>query len=506
MPSILEDLGSSDAYIWIPNAYFLTMTAFQPLYGQTANIFGRRSLTLLAVLLFLVGSAVSGSALNLGTLIAGRAIQGIGGGGINVLIEIIVADLVPLRERPKFISYIFIGYTVAVILGPVIGGLLAQNVSWRWVFYLNLPISGVALILLGSVLQVRYTKDSARNSLKRIDLGGNALLITSVVAVLIALTWGGDKYSWASWHIIVPLILGLLGIIAFLIVESTTLVPEPTMPVRLFANRTSLGGYALTFIHGILLYWASYFLPVYFQAVKDTGAIMSGVDILPLAAVSMPFAIIAAVFVTKSGHYREWFFAGMGLSAVGYGLLSRLDETSATAYWAGAQCICAAGLGVLTTTTLPAIQAPLSEVDQAITTATWGFVRSFGGIWGVAIPAAVFNSHVNHLVSSIDNESVQAALRNGGAYALAAAGGIVGGETWTTETGRQVKKIYVESLRRCWQVAIGFSLLGFVISFAIKDLHLRTNLDTEFGLKHKRKGPGTKEMQEMSVSHDNDTA
>lgn len=264
MPSILEDLGSSDAYIWIPNAYFLTMTAFQPLYGQTANIFGRRSLTLLAVLLFLVGSAVSGSALNLGTLIAGRAIQGIGGGGVNVLIEIIVADLVPLRERPKFISYIFIGYTVAVILGPVIGGLLAQNVSWRWVFYLNLPISGVALILLGSVLQVRYTKDSARNSLKRIDLGGNALLITSVVAVLIALTWGGDKYSWASWHIIVPLILGLLGIIAFLIVESTTLVPEPTMPVRLFANRTSLGGYALTFIHGILLYWALYFLSVYF--------------------------------------------------------------------------------------------------------------------------------------------------------------------------------------------------------------------------------------------------
>lgn len=133
---------------------------------------------------------------------------------------------------------------------------------------------------------------------------------------------------------------------------------------------------------------------------------MSGVDILSLAAVSMPFAIIAAVFVTKSGHYREWFFAGMGLSAVGYGLLSRLDETSATAYWAGAQCICAAGLGVLTTTTLPAIQAPLSEVDQAITTATWGFVWSFGGIWGVAIPAAVFNSHVNHLVFSIDNESV----------------------------------------------------------------------------------------------------
>lgn len=210
MPSILENLGSSDVYIWTANAYFLTMTALQPLHGQTANIFGRRSLTLLAVLLFLVGSAISESAVNLDFLIAGRAIQGIGGGGINILIEIIVADLVPQREQPKFISYIINGYTVAVILGPVIGGLLAQNVSWRWVLYINLPIAGVAFILVALVLQVRYTKDSARNSLKRIDLGGNALLITFVVAVLIALTWGGDKCSWASWHVLVLLILGLL--------------------------------------------------------------------------------------------------------------------------------------------------------------------------------------------------------------------------------------------------------------------------------------------------------
>lgn len=134
MPSILEDLGSSDAYMWIANAYFLTMTAFQPLYGQTANIFGRRSLTLLAVFLFLAGSAVWSAAPNLGALVTGRAIQGIGGGGINILIEIIVADLVPLRERPKSISYTFISYTIAVIMGPVIGGLLAENVTWRWVF------------------------------------------------------------------------------------------------------------------------------------------------------------------------------------------------------------------------------------------------------------------------------------------------------------------------------------------------------------------------------------
>lgn len=141
MPSMINDLGSSYAYAWIANAYFLTMTAFQPLYGQLANIFGRRSLTLLAVFLFAVGSSITGSSPNLGALIAGRAIKGIGGGGINILIEIIVADLVLLRQQPKFISIVFAAYTVAVVLGPVIGGLLAQRVTWRRIFYLNLPVS-----------------------------------------------------------------------------------------------------------------------------------------------------------------------------------------------------------------------------------------------------------------------------------------------------------------------------------------------------------------------------
>lgn len=260
MPSMIKALGSSYAYIWIPNAYFLTMTAFQPLYGQTANIFGRRSLTLLAVFLFAVGSAVSGSAPNLGALIAGRAIQGIGGGGINILIEIVVADLVPLRERAKFISIIFTAYTVAVVLGPVIGGLLAERVSWRWIFYLNLPVSGVALAMLVIVLRVQYTKDTMRNSIKRVDFGGNALLITSVVSVLLALTWAGVEYPWSSWRAILPLVLGILGIAAFLAIESTTLIAEPTMPISLFSNRTSLGGFAVTFIHSMLMYWTTYFL------------------------------------------------------------------------------------------------------------------------------------------------------------------------------------------------------------------------------------------------------
>ena len=275
MPSMVEDLGSSYAYIWIANAYFLTMTAFQPLYGQTSNIFGRRSLTLLSVFFFAAGSAIAGPAPNLGTLIAGRAIKGIGGGGINIMIEIVLSDLLPLSERPKYLSVIFMVYAIGTALGPVIGGLFAERVTWRWVFYLNLPIAAVAFVLLFVFLRVRYVKDTTRNSLKRVDFGGNLLLIASVVAVLLALTWGGVEYRWSAWQTVVPLVLGLAGIAAFLFVQSLGLVPEPTMPLRLFVNRTSLASFGLTFIHAILLYWQLYFFPLYFQSVLEVAPITS---------------------------------------------------------------------------------------------------------------------------------------------------------------------------------------------------------------------------------------
>lgn len=449
MPSIIEDLGSSYAYVWIANAYFLTTTSLQPLYGQTANIVGRRSLILLAVFLFAAGSAISGTAPSLGALITGRAIQGIGGGGINVLTNIIVADLVPLRERPKYMGIIFIFSTVAVVLGPVIGGLMAERVSWRWIFYMNLPVSVVAWVLLAVFLKVKHVKNSARNSVKRIDLGGNSLLVASVTSVLLALTWGGVKFAWSSWRTLLPLILGLLGLGAFVALESTSLISEPTMPPRLFSNRTSAGSFAITMVSSILMYSLTYFFPVYFQGVLSTSVVDSGVNMLPLACSAMPFAILAAVGVSKTGRYRPWFFLGGALYAICFGTLTLLDETSSTAFWAGMQCVGGAAAGILSTTTLPAIQAPFAEADQAISTATWAFVRSFGAIWGVAIPAAVFNSRVNDLVASIDDASIRNLLSNGGAYALASVGGSAASQDWSPELRAHVRNIYVESLKRC---------------------------------------------------------
>ncbi|KAK3318101.1 multidrug resistance protein Fnx1 [Apodospora peruviana] len=496
LPSILEDVGKSDGWVWIANAYFLTMTAFQPLFGQASNVFGRRIMTLLATLLFAIGSAVCGWAPNLGTLIAGRAIQGAGGGAISILIEINVADLVPLRQRPQYMSIILLAYTLAVCIGPVVGGVLAQRVTWRWVFWLNLPVCAVALVVLFIFLRTKYKKDTVRSSLKRVDLGGNALLVASVVAVLIALTWGGTQYAWSSFRTLVPLVLGLAGIAAFIALESTRLIPEPTMPLRLFSNRTSLGAFAIASLHAMLTNFLTFFLPVYFQGVLGTGATTSGVNLLPLPFVTMPFAIGAGIGTTKFGRYRPFFFVGMALLAICFGLLTRLTESTSTAYWAGIECIGAAGLGVLTTTTWPAVQAPLEEVDQAISTAAWGFVRSFGGVWGVAVPGAIFNSRVDDLADSIADPLVREQLVSGGAYSLAAVGGGTASQNWTPELRAQITEIYVLSLKRCWQVAMGFALLGFLVAFVVKDIPMREGLDTEYGLEVKEKANVNVSVQE----------
>lgn len=476
LPSIVYDLGSSPAYSWVANGYFLTSTAFQPLFGQTANIFGRRILTLSAVLFFTIGSAISGSASNIAALIAGRLIQGIGGGGLNVMTPIVVADLVPLRDRSRFMSIIFTFYSIAFSIGPVVGGALVDHSSWRWIFYLNLPVAGLSLILLFFFLHVPFNANFSTDMLRRVDMTGNALLIASVVSVLIALNWAGSEYPWSSWRVIFPLVVGLLGIGVFLVLESTTLILEPTMPFRIFSNRTSLPTFGLAFIQSMLTYWSSYYLPVYFQAVLEATPTRSGVDALPSVFIAMPFAMAAGVGLSALNRFKPFMYFGFALLASGYGMLSLLDETSSTAYWAASQGMAAAGTGMLMTVTLPAIQAPLAESDQAIATGAWGFVRSFGGIWGVAIPTAAFNSQANALLYRVSDASVRSALADGGAYSLATRN-FMRSLNAQPSLKSQVVGVYVDSLQLVWQVGIGFSLLGFVITIIVRGMPLRERLE-----------------------------
>ncbi|KAH9905411.1 putative multidrug resistance protein fnx1 [Xylariomycetidae sp. FL2044] len=463
MLSIIHDLGSSQGYVWIANSYLLTTTAFTPIFWQTANIFGRSALTLLAILIFAIGCA-----------------------GLNTMVEMVVCDLVPLRDRGKFMGFVFAIYAVSTTIGPLVGGAFATFATWRWVFYINLPLSGLTfgMVVISLKALPKGTNPAGKSSIRRIDFAGNALLVTAITSILLALTWGGGQFPWWSWRTILPLVLGLVGLPIFLLYE--TRVPEPTTPLRLFSNRTSLAGFWCAFIHNMLIFWVLFSLPIYFQAVLRSSAFRSGVSILPTAAVFAPITIVSGGVMSKLGRYRPLLMIGYFFLPISIGLLSRLSETTTTGYWVGIQIIGAVGYGIITPVTLPTILTPLAEADVAVGTATWAFMRWFGTIWGAAIPLAIFNSEADQLVSVrlTDNAAARAALANGGAYTLAAGGSLdtTLGLDDDPALAMIVRGIYVDSLKLAWQVALGFALLGFLLTFVVKELHMRGELETEFGL------------------------
>ena len=459
-------------------------TAVQPLFGQLANIFGRRWPIITAVAIFALGSGVSGGATSTAMLIGGRAVQGIGLGGVNMMIDIIVCDLVPLRERGNFMGIIFAVFSVGSSLGPFIGGVLVQRVSWRWVFYISLPVAGAALVLMVLFLQVAYTKESSlAQKIRRIDFIGNAILMSSVIAILIALTYAGTIRAWSSWRSIVPLVLGFTGLVVFHLFEATKYCVEPIMPPRLFSNRTSLIAFTLSFLHGALTYWVVYFLPVYFQSVLRSSPTRSGVQMLPTVIVLIPFAIIAGVIVTETGRYKPIQVVGFTLMTLGVGLFTLLDSSTPTGQWVGFQILVAASSGLVVTSILPAVQAELPESDVAASTATWAFVRSFGSIWGVSIPAAIFNNQFDKILAGISDPVTRGRLQGGNAYSQASSEFI---DSFPAGLRSQIINTYAGALKQVWQVAIAFAALGFILVWFEREIQLRKTLDTEYGMKDRK--------------------
>ncbi|PYI11659.1 MFS general substrate transporter [Aspergillus sclerotiicarbonarius CBS 121057] len=408
-------------------------------------------------------------------LIAGRAVQGVGGGGINILIDLIICDLVPLTQRGAYIGLLFVVFAMGTSLGPFIGGAIVNDTTWRWVFYLNIPIGGVGL------LQVNYNRDmSIPAKLKRLDYLGNLLLIGAIVSILIALSWGGTRYPWSSVHVLAPLIIGLLGIPAFILLQTSPLVKEQTTPLRLFGNRTSSIAFFQTFMQGLLNFWILYMLPVYFQAVLRSSPERSGVQLLPTVVCMIPVAAVSGAVLAKSGNYKILHIVGFGLLTIGLGCFIILGPHSSTAAWTLTQMVAAFGAGTIMPALLPAVQAGLEEKDTATSTALWAFVQSFGIIWGLSVPAAIFNNQFNRYASSISDSAVRNMLRGGNAYSYASSATI---NSLAPQVREETIAVYTRSLRVIWQVSTRFSGLAFLLCFLEKSIKLRTHLETDYGLK-----------------------
>ncbi|KAH8886220.1 MFS general substrate transporter [Thozetella sp. PMI_491] len=482
LPTITAEIGGARQYLWIANSFVLCSSVPQPLYGQLANAFGRRIPFLSSVVLFILGSGIAGGASNPSMLIAGRSIQGVGAGGIYVLLDIVCCDLVPLRERGKYLGLMFSWSGLAAALGPVVGGALAQQ-NWRWIFYMNIPICGLAFAVLVVFLRVKTGAELSASTGKhqRIDYIGTAIFIPSMVALLYGLIAGGVQDPWSSWRIILPLVLGICGWILFHVHQSL-FCSNPSVPTRLFGNRTSAAAFALTFLSSVLVQALSYFLPIYFQAVKGTTILESGTFFLPFAIGTLVFAVIAGVLLSVTGKYKPIHATAFALSAIGYGLLTLLREDTPKVAWAFIQLVASAGSGLTLSVMLPAIMAGLPEADVASASASYSFIRTFGYVWGVTIPSTVFNSGFDSNLSLIEDEDLREQLSDGAAYGFASQVHALR-ESFDPSIWDEVVRVYLRSLKNIWWIGLGISILSFFIVFLEKSLELRKELDTNYGLE-----------------------
>lgn len=337
------------------------------------------------------------------------------------------------------------------------------------------------MVMIFVFLKVKHNKEmSFFQKLKRIDYGGNILLIGSTVSVLYALTYGGTKYEWSHWSVTLTLVLGLLGLLVFMGYETTSWATEPVVPPRLFATRTSAIVFAVTFLNSANLYWVLFFLPVYFQAVLLASPTRSGVYLMPIIVIAVPTAIVAVLLLTKFGRYKPLHLFGFAVSTLGLGLMSLLDEHSSTAEWVIISMVAGGGGGFVLNTLLPAAQAGLPESDQAATTAAWSFTRSFGSIWGVAIPAVIFNNRFNELAHRIPDQTLRDQLGHGRAYQYASSHFV---KSFGSPVADALITTYSMALKRVWEISIVIAGVAFLLTLFEKEIKLRTELATDYGME-----------------------
>lgn len=405
-----------------------------------------------------------------------------------------------MRFRGNYIAVVLLIYSIGTTMGGFIGGVIVDNISWRWTFYINLPIGAASLVLMFLFLRVGHSGHdsvSALRRLRRIDYVGNGILIGGTTSMLIALTYAGTRHPWSSWQTLVPLLLGFASFFAFGWFEASRFAPAtPVMPPRLFANRTSVIIAINTFLFTAVIYWSIFFLPVYFQSVKLYSPTTAGIDVMPISLLGVPTAAAAAAAMSRWGRYKAIHLLGFALYTLGLGLFSRLDQDSPTGEWVGYMFTAPLGAGLLLNTQLPAFQAPVPESDQAAATGSWNFVRTIGSVWGVAIPAAIFNNYVDTMIAAgaISSPAAAGLLRGGGAYQFASADFV---RRFPPAVQDEIREVYRRAIQRVLYAAISFTGFGWLICWFEKDIPLRTELVTDYGLKEDEGSWGMKRDVEI---------
>jgi EmrB/QacA subfamily drug resistance transporter len=473
MPRIVGELGGLTHLSWVVTAYVLGTTVSTPIWGKVGDLYGRKKIFLASIVIFLIGSALCGTAGSnllggtsngMAELIAFRAIQGLGAGGLIVNVMAIIGDLVPPRERGRYQGIMAAVMSLAMIAGPLVGGFITDNLSWRWAFYVNLPLGGIALIVLIATLHL-----PPRRSEHRIDWLGAGLLTAAITSLVLITTWGGTEYGWGSAQILGLAVLAAVTLVLFILVERQ--VPEPILPLGLFANRNFSLISGVGFLLGFAMFGAINFLPLYQQTVQGSSATNSGLLLLPMMGAAMVVSLFVGQAITRTGRYKAFPIAGGVVMAVAMWLLSTQDMHTSRAMTGAYIAVLGVGMGFLMQTTMLIAQNSVDQKDLGVSSSAATFFRSIGGSFGVSLFGAVFNHQLNdQLASRLGNAGTQ--LTKGGGRVNPAA---------LKHLASPIRTGFLESLASAigdvFMWAIVFAVAVPVLAVFIKEIPLRGRND-----------------------------
>ncbi|KAF2187027.1 MFS general substrate transporter [Zopfia rhizophila CBS 207.26] len=493
LPTIAEHFQSQAGYTWIGSAYLLAHSAATLIWGKVSDIWGRKPVLLVTNVIFFIGSLLSAVSVNIGMLIAARVIQGIGGGGLIVLVNICISDLFAMRERGAYFGIIGGVWALASSLGPVVGGVFTQNISWRWCFYINLPLDALAFFIILFILDLHTPKTPLREGLKAVDWLGALTMVAGTIMLLLGLQFGGVSFPWSSATVICLIVFGVVTIAIFFVIEHR-FAPYPLMALGIFSKRSNLAALAVCFFHAYVFISGSYFLPLYFQAVLGASPILSGVYLLPTAVSLSLLSAFTGIFIRKTGAYLPPIWAGMICMTIGFGLFINLAAKSSWAKIILYQIVAGIGVGPNFQSPLIALQSlvPATNInflqkrDIATATATFGFVRNLGSAISIVVGSVVFQ---NEMVAK--SSMLQSAL--GPQVASAFGGGSAGANVGIIESlpdsqKAVARKAFSDSLSTMWIMYVAFAGVGLLVSFLItKNILQKHHEETKTGLGEEKK-------------------